>query len=491
MIASGIISHGGRRNYSLSPTRLLAYPARLMSAAALFSPAFRTELKATVLLAAPLAAANLLQMAVHAVDVIFVARLGQEALAASSLSIALFSLMVWCFSGLTGAVAPLIAAELGRGRHAVREIRRSVRMALWLAVLCGLAGMAVCGFGGAILLATGQDPVIAARAGGFLGILMWAMIPMILASVLRTFVAAMGRPIFATLITAGAIGVNILANWVFVFGALGVPAMGLNGSALASVTTSVAMLLAYVVAIGADRRLRRYYLFGRLWRPETARFKEIALIGLPIAGTILAEAGLFSSAAILMGRIGQAELAGHTIALQIAAFAFQVPFGIGQAATIRVGYHYGAGDRTAVGHAGWAAICICVCFMSITASTLWLIPHLIVSAYVDVHAPVNAALIGFAVQFMAIAALFQLFDGVQAVTAGSLRGLQDTKMPMAIALFGYWLPGFGSAVWLAFFTPLRGLGVWIGFAIGLGVVAIMLLRRWHRRDRLGLVAKLP
>ncbi len=452
---------------------------------------FRTELGATLRLAAPLAAANLLQMAVHAVDVIFVARLGQEALAASSLSIALFGLLVWCFSGLTGAVAPLIAAELGKGRHAVREIRRSMRMAMWLAVACGIAGMAICGFGEAILLAAGQDPVISARAGEFLGILMWAMIPMILASVLRTFVATLGKPGFATLITAAAIGVNALANWMFVFGALGAPALGLKGSALASVVTSVMMLLAYVAAIRAHRRLRRYYLFGRWWRPETARLREITVIGLPIAGTILAEAGLFSSAAFLMGWIGEAELAGHTIALQIAALAFQVPFGIGQAATIRVGYHFGAGDRRAVGHAGWAAVLICVGFMIFTASVLLFAPRLVISAYVDIDAPANAALIGFAVQYMAIAALFQLVDGTQAVAAGALRGLQDTRIPMAIAIFGYWLPGMGTALWLGFATPLRGSGIWIGFAVGLAVVAALLLRRWQRREALGLVAKLP
>ena len=461
-----------------------------MSMARLPSP-FRTELGATLRLAAPLAAANLLQMAVHAVDVIFVARLGQEALAAASLSIALFGLLMWCFSGLTGAVAPLIAAELGKGRHAVREIRRSMRMALWLAVACGLVGMAICGFGEAILLAAGQDPVISARAGEFLRILMWAMIPMILASVLRTFVATLGKPGFATLITAAAIGVNALANWMFVFGALGAPALGLKGSAVASVITSVAMLLAYVAAIGAHRRLRRYYLFGRWWRPETTRLREITVIGLPIAGTILAEAGLFSGAALLMGWIGEAELAGHTIALQIAALAFQVPFGIGQAATIRVGYHFGAGDRRAIGHAGWAAVLICVGFMMLTASVMLLFPRLLISAYVDIDAPANAALIGFAVQYMAIAALFQLVDGTQAVAAGALRGLQDTRIPMAIAIFGYWLPGMGTALWLGFATPLRGSGIWIGFAVGLAVVAALLLRRWHRRDALGLVAKLP
>lgn len=462
-----------------------------MSPLPLPGSAVRTEIKATVLLAVPLAAANLLQMAVHAVDVIFVARLGQEALAASSLSVALFSLLTWCFSGLNGAVAPLIAAELGKGRHAVREIRRSVRMALWLAVLSGIVGMAICAFGEVLLLAAGQDPVIAQKAGGFLRILMWAMIPMILASVLRTFVATMGRPVFATVITAAAIGVNILANYVFVFGAFGVPAMGLNGSALASTITAFLMLLAYVGAIYADRRLRRYHLFGRLWRPEIARFREIIGIGLPIAGTILAEAGLFSSAAVLMGWIGKAELAAHTIALQIAAFAFQVPFGIGQAATIRVGYHYGAGDRAGIAHAGWAAIGLGLGFMVFTASALWLIPEFIISAYLDIRDPANTVLLSLAVQFMAIAAFFQLFDGLQTVAAGALRGLQDTKVPMVIAIFGYWLPGFGGALALAFLTPLRGQGVWFGFAIGLAVVALMLLYRWHRRERFGLVAKLP
>ncbi|GAD47506.1 putative multidrug resistance protein [Caenibius tardaugens NBRC 16725] len=469
---------------------MLAYRARLMSAAAQPS-SFAGELKATLLLAAPLAAANLLQMAVHAVDVIFVARLGQDALAAASLSISLFGLLMWAFSGLTGAVAPLIAAELGKGRHAVREIRRSVRMALWLAVLSGLFGMAICGFGGALLAASGQDPVISELAGGFLRVLMWGMIPMIMANVLRTFVAAMGRPIFATLITAAAIGVNILANWVFVFGGFGVPAMGLNGSAVASVVTSVCMFLAYLGVVCADRRFRRYYLFGRFWRPETKRLKEITLIGLPIAGTILAEAGLFSSAALLMGWIGKAELASHTIALQIAAFAFQIPFGVGQAATIRVGYHFGAGNRAAIGHAGRAAIMVCVLFSVVTACLLLFAPRLVISAYVDIHAPANAVLVSLAVQYLAIGALFQLFDGTQAVVAGALRGLQDTKVPMAIAIFGYWLPGMGSALWLAFHTPLRGAGVWFGFAIGLAVVAVLLLYRWHGRERLNLVAQLP
>src|SRR5690606_5385868 len=188
----------------LSPATIHAYrPAVVFSESA---STWRGELAATLRLAGPLAAANLLQMLVYAIDVIFVARLGEEALAASSLSIALFGLMMWCFSGLTGMVAALIAAELGRRRHAVREVRRSARMALWLGLACGLAGMAVCRNGREIMLLTGQEPHISELAGGFLRVIMWAMVPMGLANVLRSVVSALGRPIFATAISALAIG---------------------------------------------------------------------------------------------------------------------------------------------------------------------------------------------------------------------------------------------------------------------------------------------
>lgn len=447
---------------------------------------WRTELRATLQLAAPLALANILWMALGATDVIFVAMLGQEALAASSLAVTQYMLIAWSLTGLTGAVAPLIAAELGRRRHAVREVRRSVRMAIWLSLALGLVGTAICGWGEEFMLLTGQDPVISARGGAFLDIIRWAIPAMVIASVQRTFVSALGRPVFAMLITAVAIVVNAAGNWMFVFGHWGAPAMGLEGSALASVITSCATVAAYGAVIASDRRMRRYRLMGNWWRPEWQRLREIFKVGLPIACIIIAEGGFFSSAAYLMGRIGAADLAGHTIALQIAALAFQVPFGVGQAATIRVGYHYGAGNREGVRLAGKAALWIAFAFSFFGASAMVLIPRSILSLYVDVHDPANAAMLGLAVQFLIVAALFQMFDGIQAVAAGALRGLQDTRMPMAIALFGYWLPGFGLSLGLGLFTPLGGLGVWIGLAVGLVVVAALLLRRWQRRDALGL-----
>ncbi|MBA4164664.1 MAG: MATE family efflux transporter [Erythrobacter sp.] len=448
---------------------------------------WRSEYRATLRLAWPLALANLLQMLVHAVDVIFVARLGELELAASSLGIAVFGLSMWAFSGLTGIVAALIAEELGRRRHAVREVRRSVRMGLWLALASGMVGMAICARGEEIMLATGQEPLLARRAGDFLGIIMWAMVPMVAASVLRNFVAALGRPVFATAITGLALGASLLFNYTFVFGNFGAPALGLEGSALASVLTALFTLTSYVVAIRHDRRLRRYHVFGNWWRAEWTRLADLLRLGSPVMVIIIAEAGLFSGAAFLMGRFGPSELAGHTVALQVAALAFQVPFGIGQATTIRVGYHFGAGDHAAIGRAGWAGISMGAGFMCLTAMAMIMAPQMLLSIYVDPALAANAALATFAVRYMVVAAAFQLFDGIQAVAAGALRGLQDTRVPMLIAIFSYWVPGCGVALWLGFRTPLEGTGVWIGLATGLVFAAVLLGWRWSRREKLGLM----
>lgn len=447
----------------------------------------RCELRATLKLALPLVGANLLQMAVYSVDVVFVARLGQQALAASSLGVALAALLMWAMTGLVGAAAPLMAASLGRKRHAVREVRRSARTGLYLAVASGLVSMTVCSFAEPIMLLTGQPPALAARSAAFLDVLMWSMIPMILAGHLRNVVSALRRPGAATAIAALALGVNSLGNYALVFGRLGAPALGLQGSALSSVITSVVMVAAYVAVIGFDRHLRRYRLFGSWWRPHWPCLGQMLRIGLPITVTILAEAGLFSGAAFLMGRIGEPELAGHTMALQFASIAFQVPFGIAQAATIRVGIAYGAEDRSGIARAGGIAIALGVGFMAVTALLMWLFPREILRLYMDPDAAANAAMVGLALQYMAVAAAFQLFDGAQAVTAGALRGLQDTRVPMALALFGYWVPGMITSVGLGFFTPLGGFGIWIGLAVGLVVVASLLLLRWRWRERLGLV----
>jgi Na+-driven multidrug efflux pump len=199
------------------------------------------------------------------------------------------------------------------------------------------------------------------------------------------------------------------------------------------------------------------------------------------------EGGLFSGAALLMGLIGVTEVAAHGIALNIAAFTFQIPFGIAQASTVRVGLAFGAQDRRWVGLAGNVALVAGVAVMAVMAAAIWAVPEALVGLYIDAADPANAAVFRTAVAFLAVAAVFQLTDGAQAVAAGVLRGLQDTRVPMLIALFGYWVIGFGTSVLLGFHTALRGAGVWWGLAIGLLAVSIMLGWRWRARERLTLV----
>jgi MATE family multidrug resistance protein len=445
------------------------------------------ELRALGRLAAPLVGANLLQMAVYAVDVIFVARLGPVEFAASTLGVFLFSLFLWGLIGFTGACAPIIAAEIGARKHAVRQVRRSFRMAMWLGAITSALFMVVLSQGERILNLLGQDPHVAARTGAFLNILLFVLLPNVWAGVMRTAAAALGRPGWALIVTLMALGLGILGNWLLVFGHGGFPALGLEGSAIASVVTACAMMLAYAAIIQFDRKLRRYRLFGRWWRPEWPRMVEIARLGAPIALTFTLEGALFGGAAFLMGLIGVVEVAAHAIALNIAAIAFQVPFGIGQAATIRVGLAYGAADRVWIGRAGWAAIIAGTGFMALTAAAIWLFPRLFVSAYVDATDPAHAQEVALALQYLVVCAMFQLFDGAQAVAAGSLRGLQDTRVPMIVAGFGYWVAGFGTAIFLGFHAKWEGVGIWVGLAVGLAVVSGLLVVRWSMRERLGLL----
>jgi putative efflux protein, MATE family len=453
----------------------------------LAGPHATSEWREMLRLAAPLVGANLLQMAVFAVDVLFVARLGAEALAASSLAVSIFGLLIWSLAGLVGAASPLIAAELGRRRHAVREVRRTVRMGAWVGLMAALIAMALCQLGGPVLRATGQSEAVVVRAVPFLSVLSLACVPAVLSSLLRTVVATLGRPGIGTLITGMAVAVNATGNWVFVYGHAGMPALGLMGSAWSSVVTSSAMLLAYALVLRFDRKLHRYHLLGRWWRPEWRRFFDVWKIGLPICATIVAEAGLFNGAALLIGRIGELQLAAHTVAMQLAGMTFQVPFGLGQAATIRVGLAYGARDHAGIARAGWTALGMTVGFMASTAVLMWAVPRLILGLYIDVANPANAELVHYALQFLLVAAAFQLFDGTQSTCGAVLRGLQDTRVPMAIAIFGYWVPGLLTAIGLGLFTPLEGLGVWLGLMVGLVCVAAMLLWRWHRRAALGLL----
>lgn len=447
----------------------------------------RMEAGALLRLAGPLVGANLLQMAIAAVDVIFAARLGPADLAAATLGSFFFNILAFAFVGLTGAAAPLIAAELGRRAHAVRQVRLSFRMAMWVGLACAVPAMLLLGQSERLFLLAGQDPIVATRAGAFLAILLWAMPLAVAGGVMRTTAAALGRPGWTFLVTGLALALDILSNWAFIFGHLGMPAMGLPGSALANLVAYATMALAYGAILLRDRRLRRFRLLGRWWRVDVARARDILRLGLPIAATWTFEAGLFAGAALLMGLIGVPEVAAHAVALNIAATAFQIPFGIAQAATIRVGLAYGAGDAAWIARAGNVALTAGIGVMAATALIMWIAPGALIGLYLDPAAPENQVVVGLAKRFLVVAAIFQLVDGAQAVAAGILRGLQDTRVPMIIALAGYWAVGFSTSVLLGFETTLAGVGVWWGLAIGLLAVAVLLVWRWSIRGRIGLL----
>jgi MATE family multidrug resistance protein len=445
------------------------------------------EVRATARLAGPLVLSNLAQTLIYATDVLMIGWLGPHSLAASALAVNLFSVLLFTGTGLVSAAAPLIASELGARRHSVREVRRTVRMALWAALVYVVPCWLLLWNARPLLIALGQDPALAAEAARFLHVVQWGLLPALGIVVLRTFVSALGRPLPALVVTLAGVAINAALNWGLIFGHLGLPALGLEGSALASAITQAAMLLILIAIVLGDRGFRRYRLFGNAWRFDPARFREVWRIGLPIAATLAFEVTVFSAAVYLMGLISQASIAAHAVALQIAAVTFMVPLGLSQAVTIRVGMAYGARDLRWIGWAGTAALTLAMGFMALAALGMWLFPHLLVGLFLDPADPANGPVIPLAISFLGIAAIFQLADGAQVVGAAMLRGLHDTRVPMLFAGFGYWVVGLGSGAWLAFGAGWQGIGVWTGLALGLATVAVLMQWRWSQRARLGLL----
>jgi MATE family multidrug resistance protein len=452
---------------------------------------WRDELRETFQLAWPLVLANLAQTAIYSTDVIMIGRLGAPELAASALAVNLYSVLLFTGTGLITASAPLIAAELGARRHSVREVRRTVRMALWAAVLICIPAWFLLWNSEAILLALGQEPGLSRQSAQFMRALQWALLPALIIVALRNFVAALGRPGIALAVTVAGIFVNLAGNWLLIYGHWGFPKLGLVGSGIASTVTSGLMAMVLVAVILLHRSFRRAHIFGYLYRPDWERLATIMRIGTPIAFTLAFEVTVFSAAVYLMGLIDRVSVAAHAIALQIAAITFMVPLGISQATTIRVGLAFGARDRHWVGLAGSASLALAMGFMAVAALVIWAIPRDLAALFIDPTNPANGPVLDLAVKFLFIAAIFQLADGAQVVGAAMLRGLQDTRVPMVYAAIGYWLVGLGGGAFLAFSLGWQGVGVWTGLAGGLAAVAVLMLWRWRRRETLGLISRSP
>ncbi len=437
-------------------------------------------------LAWPMILTNLGQTAMNATDVMLMGRLGPQALAAGALGANLYFMLLIFGLGLMLATSPLMATELGRKKHSVRDVRRTVRQGLWMAVFACIPIWLFLWNAETILLWMGQEPELAALAGIYVRWLQWAMLPFFGYIVLRSFIAALERPAWAVAIVIAAVGVNALLAWCLMFGRLGLPAMGIAGAGLATTLASAFLFLGMAVVVSMERRFRRYHIFGRFWRADWPRFRALLKLGLPIAGILAFEVTIFNAAAFLMGLISSASLAAHAIAIQLASISFMVPLGLNQAVTVRVGLAFGARDPEGISRAGWTAYAIGVGFMALTALTMFAVPHLLIGAFIDTGDAANAEVVALAVTFLAFAALFQVADGAQAVAAGMLRGLHDTKVPMLYAAIGYWGVGLPLGVVLAFPFGFKGAGIWTGLFLGLAVVALLLLWRWLRRDRLGL-----
>lgn len=442
---------------------------------------------ATLQLAWPLVLTNFAQAAMIITDVVFIGALGPQSLAASSLAVNIYHTFVFFAFGLVSAITPMVAREKGGRARDVRQTRRIVRQGLWTAVLIAVPAMFLLWHGTAFLAAIGQEPVLVEEAGHFLRALLWAMPPFLGFVVLRSFISALERPGWALVMSIAAILLNALGNWLLVFGNWGFPALGIRGSGLASAIASLLMFLGLAGVVMLDRRFRRYHVFGHFWRPDWGKLKAIWILGLPIGAIVAFETTIFNAAAFLMGWLGEAELAAHAVAIQIVTLAFMTPLGIAQAATVRVGLAYGAGDAAGVSRAGWSAFILGTSFMALTATAMIAIPRPLIGIFLDISDPRHLPVLALATTFLAVAAVFQLVDAAQVLAGGLLRGLHDTRVPMLYAAIGYWGIGLPLSFYLSQYTNLRGVGVWVGLASGLAAVAVLMVRRWINRERLGLI----
>jgi len=445
-----------------------------------------SELRATLALAWPLILANLTMQLIQATDVVLLGWLGPNELAAAALGLSLSFGMILFALGVLTATSPMMASALGARSNAVRDVRRTFRQGVWAAALMTVPTLIVLWNAEGVILAFGQEPELARLAGRFLRGYMWVIPTWMLFQVMRNFVSALERPGWVLAISAAGIPLNALVSWSLIFGHLGMPELGIFGGGIGSSIVWAAMALALAIVVLTDRQFRRFHLFGRFWRADWPRFRQLFRLGGPIGFTMGFEGAVFSAAAYLMGLFGAPSVAAHQIALQIAATSFMVPLALGQATTVRVGLAYGRGDRAAIGLAGWTAFGLSTAFMTLMATLMFAFPRELITLFLE-DTPANATVIALGVSFLRIAALFQIVDGWQVVGAGMLRGLHDTRVPMIFALIGYWAIGLGVGVALAFFMDWRGIGIWWGLAAGLGVVAILMLWRWSRRDRLGLL----
>ena len=446
---------------------------------------YKREVWATLKLGWPLIISQVAQMAIGTTDVVMMGWLGPKELGAGALGGNVYVPMLMLGIGLGVAVSALVSQVRGANPHAVRDVRRSARQGFWATTAVSLPALVVLWNTEGVLRTLGQDPEQAAMAGAYMRAMMWGFLPAIWFITLRAFLSSMERTGAVLVITLLTILLNAGSNWIFMFGHWGAPRLELVGAGISSTLANTFMFFSLLAYCYIDRRLRRFHIAGRFWRPDWPRFAEVFRIGAPISMTLLFEVGVFNASVLIAGTIGQDTLAAHAIALQIASATFMVPLGLSQATTVRVGLMAGRRDRAGIAVAGWTSIALVTGFMTVTAGFMILTPDIFVRAFLDpVASPGVAAL---AASFLMVAGVFQVVDGIQVASAACLRGLKDTRVAMVMAGFGYWIIGLPLGVALAFWGDMGGLGIWVGLAGGLATVAALLLWRWSKRETLGLI----
>ena len=432
------------------------------------------HVRAITIMGLPLIGGHLGQVAIGVTDTVMVGWYSVEGLAAVTLASTYFFVLLIFGSGFAWGVMPMVAAFDAQGDEV--GLRRATRMGLWLSLGFALLALPLFIWSRPIMGLMGQEPELAEMVRQYLMIAGWGIIPALLVMVLKSYLAALERTQVVFWITIFSAMVNVLANYVFIFGNWGAPELGVRGAAIASLTSHSASLLAVVVYV--LKAMPEHQIFVRLWRPDWEMLARVFRLGLPIGVTGLSEVGLFAASAVMMGWLGTIALAAHGIALQLASITFMIHLGISNVATIRAGNALGRRDPAHLVRGAIAAttMSLLVAAATIVGFVLW--PEPLIDAFMQSEEPARDQILAVGVGLLAMAALFQLVDGAQAVALGLLRGVQDTKVPMILAGISYWLVGIPVSYLLGFTMGLNGIGVWLGLVVGLGVAALLLNARF-------------
>jgi len=423
-------------------------------------------------LAVPVVMAELGWMAMGVVDTLMVGPLGPEAISAVGVGAALHIAIAIFGMGVLLGLDTLVSQAFGAGD--IRDCHRWLFDGLTLAALMTMPTMAVCLALAFAIPSLGFHAAIAPQLQSYFSVLLWSTPFLIAYAACRRYLQGMhlATPVMFALVTANLL--NAAMNWLLVYGHLGFPALGVTGSAWATLIARIYMFGSLVVAIWwTDKR----YGHESLWRVvpivDPARLRRLLVLGLPAASQVLAEVGVFALATALAGTLDPISGASHQIALNLAGIAFMIPLGVGSAGAVRVGHAVGAGDRRRAAAAGWTAILIGAAFMVSSGLLFVAIPRTLIGLFS--HDP---AVLAVGTSLLYLAAIFQLFDGIQGVTTGTLRGIGDTRTPMIVNLAAHWLLGLPVSYTLCFIVGWGVWGLWVGLSLGLIVTGVILLWAW-------------